>query len=276
MLTSIPVNDFIDPPAGSRPYNAVARAVEIKPDIHLIGNIEAENGVERYFRVQCKKRNRHLVILWLDDISGEPVAKCDCEAHIVPHAPTPCVHVAGVLIYEAAHRPVEIPLSQGKVAMVDAEDAERVLKFKWCWSSGSKRRQEYAVRTAYNVDGKGKNVTVRLHRFVLNAPDGIRIDHQDGNGLNCQKANLRPASAAQNQQNMRASRKSATGLKGVTFLSARYKRRYYASIMANGMNYPLGYFEKAKDAAMAYDTKARELHGKFARLNYPLPGEQRA
>jgi hypothetical protein len=31
-----------------------------------------------------------------------------------------------------------------------------------------------------------------------------------------------------------------------------------------------------EEAAMAYDTLARELSGKFARYNFPLPGEQRA
>ncbi len=39
--------------------------------------------------------------------------------------------------------------------------------------------------------------------------------------------------------------------------------------MRNSKAYYLGYFDKKEEAARAYDRMAKELHGEFARLNFP-------
>jgi len=97
MLPSIPVSNFINPEPQSRAHKALCRAIELKPDVQLIGTIQGE----RYFRVVGRGGSRYVVTLWLDE-QGEPVAQCNCEAFYVPQEPTHCFHVAGVLIHESA------------------------------------------------------------------------------------------------------------------------------------------------------------------------------
>ena len=68
-----------------------------------------------------------------------------------------------------------IPLTQGEHAMVDAEDCERVRRYKWCLSRVG--NQLYAYR-------KHHGKTLRMHQFIMNPPKGLVVDHIDGNGLN--------------------------------------------------------------------------------------------
>lgn len=88
---------------------------------------------------------------------------------------------------------VEVPLTRGQVAIIDAEDAEIVLPYKWCATSDG----------SYAVSNFGNGCLVYLHRFLLSAPPGFEVDHVDGNGLNNRRSNLRLATRGQNRQNSR-------------------------------------------------------------------------
>lgn len=88
----------------------------------------------------------------------------------------------------------EIKLSQGKVAIVDEVDHERVSQFKWsatnCPNSRYPEREKwYAIRREKMPNGRW--VGVYLHRFLLPPPAGMVVDHRDGDGLNCRRDNLR-------------------------------------------------------------------------------------
>jgi len=151
-----------------------------------------------------------------------------------------------------------IPLTQGKYAIVDAEDYERVSRYKWCLSRT--RGQLYAQR---RTGGK----TVRMHQFIMNPPKGMVVDHIDGNGLNNRRSNLRICTRPENTRNRRPNPNTSTGYKGVW----RDKRtgRYWAQIYFKGKSTRLGSFDTAVEAAHAYDRKAIELFGEFACLNFP-------
>ena len=92
----------------------------------------------------------------------------------------------------------KVPLSQGLFAYVDAEDYDRVMQYKW-YASNAKRMDQkplwYAQRTFYS---KGKKKTVKLHRFILEPPDHLVVDHIDGNGLNNTRANLELVTFSEN------------------------------------------------------------------------------
>jgi hypothetical protein len=131
-----------------------------------------------------------------------------------------------------------IPLTQGKVAIVDAEDYESLSAHRWLVTS-----LKYAVR---RFGGR----PVYMHRIILNAPKGIQVDHINGDGLDNRRENLRLATNAQNGRNRKAQKNNTSGFKGVTY--SHQEKHWRAQIMANGRNIYLGYFTCPVKAHAAY------------------------
>jgi len=152
----------------------------------------------------------------------------------------------------------EIPLTRGHVAIIDDDDFDRVSPLKWfALITGKKTPLIYATR----IFGPRKNKTcLYLHRFILNAPPGIDVDHINHDTLDCRKANLRTATRAQNAANNRH-RTGISGYKGVIKYGPTWScfvsHKYY------------GRFNTPEDAARHYDTIAKQIYGQFATLNFP-------
>ena len=88
----------------------------------------------------------------------------------------------------------EIPLTKGYVALVDDEDYERAAAFKWSAIviRDKNKGRVYGMRaTDWNPETRRNGKYIYLHRFILNAPDRVMVDHRDSDGLNCHKHNLR-------------------------------------------------------------------------------------
>jgi hypothetical protein len=158
---------------------------------------------------------------------------------------------------------------RGATVLLDEADLS-LLKGKALYMLGGKNGCQYIG--CRGRDGK----TDRLHRLILNAPTGREVDHINGNGLDNRRANLRLCLPRQNRWNMRKSidRKCTSKFKGVYIMKGT--GQITANISAQGERFFLGVFQSEEDAARAYDTAARRLHGRFARLNFPGPGEQAA
>ena len=94
-MPSLLVSSFIDPVPvrGSREYNALHNAEKHGTKVWFIGKYEDEV----YFRAQTPKHERHVVVMWTDDLSGELLINCDCPAHRLRTGPDPCVHVGAVI-----------------------------------------------------------------------------------------------------------------------------------------------------------------------------------
>lgn len=156
----------------------------------------------------------------------------------------------------------EIQLTQGKVALVDDEDFERLNK--WSWSTQKGPNTYYAFRRQVI---NGKSVKIWMHRFVSGITDkNILVDHRNRNGLNNQKFNLRIACKSQNSSNRRSSKNSTSVYLGVTWHKAANK--WLAKIRKNGKVKHLGVFKCEIEAAKTYDKHAIEIHGEFANLNF--------
>lgn len=156
-----------------------------------------------------------------------------------------------------------IKLTQGKAALVDDADFERVKAHKW--HALKSRRGFYAVRGLRKSDGK--KTLQYLHRFLL--PGVAEIDHRDGNGLNNQRENLRPVTHQQNMQGFQRKRLGATSkFRGVSW----YKNisKWEARIQVSGKRIFLGHFTDETKAARAYDAAARHYFGDSAYFNFPL------
>jgi len=150
-----------------------------------------------------------------------------------------------------------IPISKGMNAIIDACDADVVSQ--WRWSARVNGRNVYAQR----IDHGHK---IDLHRFLWRhwgMPETPEIDHENGNGLDCRRENLRPATHMQNMWNMRLSAANTSGVKGVHFDKSRGK--WAADIRAGETRLRLGRFDSIEDAAAAYRAAAERLHGEFAR-----------
>lgn len=152
-----------------------------------------------------------------------------------------------------------IQLSKGLFAIVDDEDFERISRFKW---SATKSDGKWYARR--NHSGS----TVYLHRFILGITTRQYIDHINGNSLDNRRANLRIATNSQNGANTKKRTTNTSGYKGVK----KAGRKWRATITCNYREVHIGVYETPEDAARAYDSKARELFGNFAGLNFTLPG----
>ena len=150
-----------------------------------------------------------------------------------------------------------IPVKGGPFALVDARDYDKLVKYKWF--------AKYTPTTCYAV-ARVNNKYIFMHRLITGAPKGMAVDHIDHNGMNNTRKNLRLCTPRQNRYNSRPRKGGTSKYKGVFWNTQR--RKFCARINHNRKSYHLGFFNDEKDAAKAYDKKAKQLHGKFAYLNF--------
>ena len=104
-----------------------------------------------------------------------------------------------------------------------------------------------------------------MHRLILNAKKGEQVDHINRNGLDNRKKNLRLCSHSQNGINRPFQKNNSSGFKGVH--KYKYGGKWEVSIEKGGKNFYVGVFSDKKEAALAYNKKAKELFGEFAYQN---------
>lgn len=151
-----------------------------------------------------------------------------------------------------------ISLTQGKFAIVNAEDYEWLMQWKWNFHKG------YANRTIRKGHGNNKTYSLRMHMILLDMPKGMWCDHINGNRLDNRRGNLRICTPAQNCRNRKSFGKTSNYL-GVSLEKSRNK--WNSSICYNNKRIRIGRFPNELDAALAYNEAAKKYFGEFARLN---------
>lgn len=128
---------------------------------------------------------------------------------------------------------IEVPLHGRRgatlAALVDEEDLDFVSERRWYLHS-----QGYAIAT---------NPHAYMHGMILGC---VGVDHRDGNRLNNTRANLRPATQAQNLQN-RAGGYGRSRHRGVVWFPRT--KRWKAQAKLNGKHIHLGCFLDEEEAA---------------------------
>lgn len=103
-----------------------------------------------------------------------------------------------------------------------------------------------------------------IHRLVLNASNGLCVDHINGDTLNNCRDNLRLCSVSENAQNRfyTKNKDSTSKYKGVSIY--RKTGSFRARITINGKQKTIGYFKREEEAMEAYCKYANNLFGEFA------------
>ena len=151
--------------------------------------------------------------------------------------------------------------------MVDDADADLVRGFTWHLAQSRHRGAVYA-RAEIMIDGK--RVKILMHRLILDLRPGEFGDHEDGDGLNNQRSNLRRCTRAENMRNRRKRKTSERSpYKGVYAYNGGKK---WIALIVNPelkRQITIGVFDDPVTAARAYDTEAKKMFGKFSCLNFP-------
>lgn len=156
-----------------------------------------------------------------------------------------------------------LPLTKGKVALVDNDNFEYLNQWKWRVQSKNHNKNEFYV--ARSIRGQKPNV-VYLHRLIMNVTDSkIQVDHINGNSLDNRKQNLRIANSSQNSRNIKPGKRNTSGYKGVSW--SKKTKKWRAKIYCNKKYIHIGHFENKEDAAKAYNEAAKLYFKDFAYLN---------
>lgn len=157
----------------------------------------------------------------------------------------------------------KIKLTQGKYALVDAEDFEWLSQWKWHYHRHPKDRTGYACTNGKYVNKK-RLPRVRMHNLIF----GKNVDHVNGNGIDNRRSNLRLADKFQQSYNKGIQKhKRSLGCKGVSRVRDKKGVPAYwiARITVKKKRIYLGTFKSHVAASRAYIRAAKELHGEFAR-----------
>ncbi len=160
---------------------------------------------------------------------------------------------------------VTIPLSKGRVAVIDSADSEWLRWIgRWCYS-----RSGYAVH--YHADDDGQHKTLYMHRLIMERQlghaiaRGLQVDHVNMDRLDNSRANLRLATRSQNQAHKSVPINNTSAYKGVSWNHDKWEARIKYGVR----RLHLGRFGQALDAALMYDAASRRLYQDFAGCNFP-------
>ncbi len=155
-----------------------------------------------------------------------------------------------------------IPLTQGKFAIVDDEDYEYLMQ--WKWYALRNGNTYYAVRNFRgSAQSKARQGKILMHRIIAQTSPGAHTDHENHNGLNNRKTNLRQCTFGENQYNRLPTDNCRSQYRGVCW----GRIGWVARIKHNSRSIWLGSHTSEVGAAKAYNRKAQELFGEFAYLN---------
>ena len=160
----------------------------------------------------------------------------------------------------------KIKLEEREWTIVEQEDYYRLSKYNWHLNDNGATKI-YAARSIRI--GPGKLKTVRMHREIMDFPEGMLVDHKNGDTLDNRRSNLRLATHAQNARNSRKKENTSSKYFGLTF---DWKRNKWAvRITFQNKSIWLGKYDNEIEAARVYDEAAKKYFGEFAHLNFPEP-----
>lgn len=144
-------------------------------------------------------------------------------------------------------------------AIIDRADWALIAGHRWRATRGRSNQTYYAV---YRVG----EVSVFMHRLILNpGPDKV-VDHINGNGLDNRRSNLRACTEHENRMHTtRLQERNRHGYLGIGSYTVRGgRRRWTAEIRMNRKKIYLGAFDTMEQAIEARVAAEKRLFGDFA------------
>lgn len=141
------------------------------------------------------------------------------------------------------------------------DDIDKELVKSWNWTLADRRWTMYVIGSKWNSITH-RPINILMHRLILDAPQGIKVDHINRNGLDNRRSNLRLATDIQSSAHRGMRTDNSSGYKGVIAANDRWRARVAQT--------HIGYFASSKEAAYAYDRAAIQLYGEFALTNEQL------
>ena len=142
--------------------------------------------------------------------------------------------------------------TKGEEFYFDKEDYQKIKEYTWYLD-----KDGYVITYEANT---GKQI--KFHRLIMNASEGMDIDHRFHKVNDNRKSQLREVTRSQNNMNRGIRKDNASSVTGVSWHKARNKWRAYITI--NGKTKHLGYFINKEDAIQSRIEAELKYFGEFA------------
>lgn len=146
---------------------------------------------------------------------------------------------------------------------IDLEDLEKVINFPYTWYAKlNKSIGKYYVYTSEYCKETKKCKPIFLHQFIMNA-NGKTVDHQNNDGLDNRKLNLRIALDKNNSTNRRSrNSNNKSGYRNVCW--SKSESKWLVQLQINGKNTVLGKFYDVDEAGRFAEEMRQKYYGEFA------------
>lgn len=139
-----------------------------------------------------------------------------------------------------------------KTVLINLDDVDKIKNNCWVLQY-TKGINNFYVQTK---DQNTKN-TIRLHRYLMNCPKDLVVDHINHNTLDNRKSNLRICSQSENMINTNKRVNNTTGYKNI--YNCRTIDYYCVAMMRKNKRHTIGYFKKLEDAVLARNNYIKKM-----------------
>ncbi len=150
----------------------------------------------------------------------------------------------------------KVKLTRGKFATVDNDVYEKVNKYNWYYIEGG-----YAARDDFS---SGKRKMVYMHRFIMDPPEGMVIDHINGKKHDNRKENLRICTHRQNSWNAKKRTDNKSGYRGVSW--DKSKQKWGVRLKVGNLYKFGGYFTNKIEASKRYGELVEKYRDEFSKV----------
>lgn len=144
-----------------------------------------------------------------------------------------------------------------KKTCIDLDDIEKCKKYVW-YLDYDRTSDKFYIRGSME-----NKQSISLHRYLMNCPKHLKIDHKDCNPLNNRKSNLRICTDALNAQNRDGAYRTnkSCGIRNVTWM--KRNKKWQVALSLNKKRIYIGLFKNLEDAKQA----AIEARAKYFKFN---------